>query len=154
MEPEDLEPRKKAPAPRELDSLSIEELRAYIAQLEAEIERVKAKIGAKQAHLSGAAGLFRADPRAAGWRPAWALGLGLAVTAGFAPLLWPAFASLLLVAAVLSRSLRRIGAALVVASVSRSFFRRLTSTRPPLVRFAFGSSVAAVGTGALPMPTT
>jgi len=59
MDPEELEPRKKAPAPRELDSLSIEELRGYIAQMEAEIERVKAKIAAKQAHLTGAAGLFK-----------------------------------------------------------------------------------------------
>jgi len=59
MDPEELEPRKKAPAPRELDSLSLEELRAYIAQMEAEIERVKAKIAAKQAHLNGAAGLFK-----------------------------------------------------------------------------------------------
>jgi len=59
MELEDLEPRKKAPAPRELDNLSIEELKDYIAQLEAEIERVKAKIAAKQAHLSGAASLFK-----------------------------------------------------------------------------------------------
>jgi uncharacterized small protein (DUF1192 family) len=59
MELEDLEPRKKAPAPRELDSLSVEELRDYIAQLEAEIERVKAKIAAKRTHLEGAAGLFK-----------------------------------------------------------------------------------------------
>ena len=59
MELEDLEPRKKAPAPRELDSLSVEELRDYIAQLEAEIERVKAKIAVKRAHLEGAAGLFK-----------------------------------------------------------------------------------------------
>ena len=60
MELEDLEPRRKAPAPRELDSLSIEELKEYIVSLEAEIERVKAKIAAKQAHLAGAAGLFKA----------------------------------------------------------------------------------------------
>jgi uncharacterized small protein (DUF1192 family) len=59
MEIEDLEPRKKAPAPRELDSLSVEELRDYIADLEGEIERVKAKIAAKLAHLSGAASLFK-----------------------------------------------------------------------------------------------
>ena len=46
------------------------------------------------------------------------------------------------------------GTALVEASVSRSFFRRLISTRPPLVRLVLASSPAAVGTGALPMPTT
>lgn len=60
MDPEDLEPRKKAVAPRELDSLSIEELKAYIGDLEGEIDRVKAKIAAKQAHLAGAASLFKA----------------------------------------------------------------------------------------------
>jgi uncharacterized small protein (DUF1192 family) len=59
MEIEDLEPRNKAPAPRELDSLSVEELNAYIGQLEAEIDRVKVKIAAKQAHLAGAASLFK-----------------------------------------------------------------------------------------------
>jgi uncharacterized small protein (DUF1192 family) len=59
MELEDLEPRKKVAAPRELDSLSIEELKEYIAQLEAEIERVKLKIAAKEDHLAGAAGLFK-----------------------------------------------------------------------------------------------
>ncbi|HZT20509.1 MAG TPA: DUF1192 domain-containing protein, partial [Dongiaceae bacterium] len=47
------------PAPRELDSLSVQELKDYIAELEAEIERVQAKIAAKQAHLAGAAGLFK-----------------------------------------------------------------------------------------------
>ena len=59
MEMEDLEPRKKAVAPRELDSLSVQELTDYIGELEAEIARVKTKIAAKQAHLSGAASLFR-----------------------------------------------------------------------------------------------
>ncbi len=59
MEPEDLEPRKKAVAPRELDSLSVEELKDYIAELEGEIQRVKAKISAKQTHLAGAASLFK-----------------------------------------------------------------------------------------------
>jgi len=43
----------------------------------------------------------------------------------------------------------------VEASCSRSFFNRLISTRPPLVRLVLGcSSVLALGTGALPMPTT
>jgi hypothetical protein len=42
------------------------------------------------------------------------------------------------------------------ASCSRSFFIRLTSTRPPLMRFGFApaSALAASGAGALPMPTT
>ena len=59
MEIEDLEPRKKAVAPKELDSLSVQELTDYIGELEAEIARVKTKIAAKQAHLSGAASLFK-----------------------------------------------------------------------------------------------
>ena len=59
MEAEDLEPRKKAVAPKELDSLSVQELTDYIGDLEAEIARVKVKIAAKQAHLSGAASLFK-----------------------------------------------------------------------------------------------
>jgi uncharacterized small protein (DUF1192 family) len=61
MEIEDIEPRKKAPAPRELDSLSVEELNEYIRQLEAEIDRVKVKIAAKQAHLAGAASIFKSS---------------------------------------------------------------------------------------------
>jgi uncharacterized small protein (DUF1192 family) len=59
MEMEDLEPRKKAVAPKELDSLSVQELTDYIGELEVEIARVKTKIAAKQAHLSGAASLFK-----------------------------------------------------------------------------------------------
>jgi uncharacterized small protein (DUF1192 family) len=59
LEPEDLEPRKKAVAPRELDSLSVQELKDYIGDLEGEIDRVKAKITLKQAHLAGAASLFK-----------------------------------------------------------------------------------------------
>ena len=59
MDLEELEPRKKAPAPRDLDRMSVEELQDYIASLEAEIARVKAKIDAKKAHLAGAAGLFK-----------------------------------------------------------------------------------------------
>jgi len=61
MDPEDLEPRKKKVQPRELDSLSIQELTDYIGEMEAEIARVKAKIATKQAHLSGAASLFKSS---------------------------------------------------------------------------------------------
>src|ERR1700720_4451149 len=45
------------------------------------------------------------------------------------------------------------GAVVVEARVSRSFFRRLISTRPPLVRLVLASSALADCTGALPMPT-
>ncbi len=59
MDAEDLEPRKAAPKPRDLDTLSVAELTDYIAQLEAEIARARQKIAAKEAHLSGAASLFK-----------------------------------------------------------------------------------------------
>ena len=59
MDLDDLEPRKKPVTPRNLDTLSIEELEAYIAELQGEIERVRAKIAAKQTHRAGAASLFK-----------------------------------------------------------------------------------------------
>lgn len=59
MDLEELELRKKLPTPPDLDRMSIEELKDYIAAMEAEIARVRGKIEAKQAHLAGAAGLFR-----------------------------------------------------------------------------------------------
>lgn len=61
MDPEDLEPRRPAPKLRELDTLSIAELKDYIVELEAEISRVKSKMAAKESHLLGAATLFRTD---------------------------------------------------------------------------------------------
>ena len=61
MDPEELEPRKKVPTPPDLDRMSIEELKDYIAAMEAEISRVKTKIAAKQAHLVGAASLFKSS---------------------------------------------------------------------------------------------
>jgi uncharacterized small protein (DUF1192 family) len=59
MDEEDLEPRRKKPAPKPLDGLSVEELQGYIADLRAEIARAEAVIKAKQAHRSGAESLFR-----------------------------------------------------------------------------------------------
>jgi uncharacterized small protein (DUF1192 family) len=59
MDLEELEPRKKLPTPPDLDRMSLEELKDYIASMEAEIARVKSKIEAKKAHLAGAAGLFK-----------------------------------------------------------------------------------------------
>lgn len=59
MDPEDLEPRKKPATQKNLDVLSIGELEAYIAELQAEIERARAKIAAKQSHQAGAASLFK-----------------------------------------------------------------------------------------------
>ncbi len=59
VDADDLEPRKARPAPKNLEPLSIEELDDYIAELEAEIERVRADIAAKQGHRSGAEAAFK-----------------------------------------------------------------------------------------------
>jgi len=59
IDTDDLEPLRKKPKPRELDSLSLEELNDYIANMEAEIKRVREKIAAKQKHSSAAAALFK-----------------------------------------------------------------------------------------------
>jgi uncharacterized small protein (DUF1192 family) len=57
---EDLpKPPRNLLAPPLLDNLGIAELNAYIADLEAEIERVKAKIATKDAHKTAAAAFFK-----------------------------------------------------------------------------------------------
>lgn len=59
MDLEDLEPRKQKPKPKDLEAMGVDELEAYLAELEAEAERVRQKIAAKKAYLSGAEGLFK-----------------------------------------------------------------------------------------------
>jgi uncharacterized small protein (DUF1192 family) len=59
MEPDDLLPRTKKPAPRDLSSMSIDELDAYIGEMEAEINRVRAEIVRKTAHRASLDGLFK-----------------------------------------------------------------------------------------------
>ena len=59
MEESDLEPRRKAPQPKDLTLLGIVELEAYIAELEAEIARVRVEITAKLGQRRGAEALFR-----------------------------------------------------------------------------------------------
>jgi uncharacterized small protein (DUF1192 family) len=59
MDLEELEPKKQKPQPRNLDVLSIEELKNYIEEMQAEIKRVEEKIAAKKAHINAAAGLFK-----------------------------------------------------------------------------------------------
>jgi uncharacterized small protein (DUF1192 family) len=59
FETDDLEPLKKKSQPRNLDPMSVEELREYIAVLKAEIARVEEKIKAKQSHASAAASFFK-----------------------------------------------------------------------------------------------
>jgi uncharacterized small protein (DUF1192 family) len=55
METDDLEPRKSKPPPRNLEIMGV----AYIAELEAEIARVRGVIAAKTTHRAGAEGLFK-----------------------------------------------------------------------------------------------
>ncbi|NDH62425.1 MAG: DUF1192 domain-containing protein [Alphaproteobacteria bacterium] len=59
FESDDLEPLKKKSQPRNLDPMSVEELREYIAILKAEIARVEEKVKAKQSHASAAASFFK-----------------------------------------------------------------------------------------------
>lgn len=62
MDPEDLEPRRVTPKPKDLDAMSIEELQDYVAELEAEAARARAKIEQKQAHrAAAAAALFKSS---------------------------------------------------------------------------------------------
>ena len=59
MDPEDLEPKTKKPAPKNLEVMSIEALHEYVAELEAEIARVREAITAKEKARVGAETLFR-----------------------------------------------------------------------------------------------
>jgi len=59
MDEEELEPRRKAAQPKDLTLMGIEELETYIAQLEAEIARVRLDITAKLGQRRGAEALFK-----------------------------------------------------------------------------------------------
>jgi uncharacterized small protein (DUF1192 family) len=59
IESEDDQPRRQSVKPRDLTRLSIEELKAYIAGLEAEIERARAQIAASESTRSAAEALFK-----------------------------------------------------------------------------------------------
>lgn len=59
MDVEDLEPRKQPAPKRNLEPLSLGELNEYISELEAEIQRVRETIAAKQKGRQGAESLFR-----------------------------------------------------------------------------------------------
>lgn len=59
MEEDDLGPGKAPKTLRDLSSMSIEELGEYVAELEAEIERVKEDIAKKKRHRAGVEGLFK-----------------------------------------------------------------------------------------------
>jgi uncharacterized small protein (DUF1192 family) len=60
FELDDLDPRNaKKAKPLNLDDMSIEDLKEYIAILKAEIVRVEDKVKAKQSHASAAASFFK-----------------------------------------------------------------------------------------------
>ena len=59
MDLDELEPQKKKSAPKDLDALAVEQLEAYLAELEAEAERVRAKITEKKDYLAGAQAFFK-----------------------------------------------------------------------------------------------
>ncbi len=56
---EDLEPRVKRPAPKDLEVMSIEALHEYIAELQAEIERARGAIALKETAQGAAESIFR-----------------------------------------------------------------------------------------------
>ncbi len=56
---DDLEPKSKKPAPVDLSLMSIADLQERIGEFEAEIERMKQTIKAKEAQRDSAAALFK-----------------------------------------------------------------------------------------------
>ena len=54
---------KKLLLPPKLDLLGVEELAAYVAELDAEIVRVKQTMDAKTAHKNAAAAFFKTPPQ-------------------------------------------------------------------------------------------
>ncbi len=59
MDEEDLLPRQKKPAKKDLAPLSIAELEAYIGELEEEIARTRTEIAAKRKQRTGADAIFK-----------------------------------------------------------------------------------------------
>ena len=59
MDIDDLEPRPRKPALKNLDEMSIEALEDYIAGQEAEIARARAAIAAKRSSRQGAETFFK-----------------------------------------------------------------------------------------------
>jgi uncharacterized small protein (DUF1192 family) len=59
MDEFDLEPRNQPKQPKDLSTLGVAELEAYIAGLEAEIARARAEIAVKLGRRHGAESLFR-----------------------------------------------------------------------------------------------
>lgn len=56
---DDLDPKTKKPARKNLEPMSIEELERYIVSMTDEITRVRAEIDRKKAHLAAASSFFK-----------------------------------------------------------------------------------------------
>lgn len=56
---DELEPRKKAAALRNLEPMSVDELAAYVADMKAEITRVEAEISKKKSYAEAASSFFK-----------------------------------------------------------------------------------------------
>jgi uncharacterized small protein (DUF1192 family) len=56
---DDLEPQKQTKKLRPLDDMSVDELKEYIANLQAEIARVEVAMKAKQSHMAAMDALFK-----------------------------------------------------------------------------------------------
>ena len=56
---DDLEPQKQTKKPKPLDDMSVDELKEYVANMQAEIVRVEAAIKAKQTHMAAMDALFK-----------------------------------------------------------------------------------------------
>ena len=59
MDTDELEPRKVEPEPKKLEEMSIEALRDYVQELEAEIARAREVIATKEEARAGAEAVFR-----------------------------------------------------------------------------------------------
>lgn len=59
MDVDELEPGKRPPQRKNLEIMGVEELEAYIGQLQAEIARAQAAIDKKRGHRGSAEALFK-----------------------------------------------------------------------------------------------
>lgn len=59
MDIEELEPQKKKPEPRNLEVMGVEDLEAYLAELDSEMARVRAELESKKSYLAGAEAFFK-----------------------------------------------------------------------------------------------
>jgi uncharacterized small protein (DUF1192 family) len=59
MDPDELEPQKKKAVPKDLDAMGVEQIEEYLAEIETEAARVRAKIAEKKDYLAGAERFFK-----------------------------------------------------------------------------------------------